>query len=49
MPRFALNATSNRICLQLPPQWLEDHPLTRADREEEARYLADAGFELDFC
>ena len=48
MPRFRVVVTSHRLRLEFPPQWLEGHPLTRADLEEESRYLVDAGFELDF-
>jgi len=48
MPRLALEATGNRLRLELPAGWLQEHPLTRADLEEEARYVAEAGFELDF-
>jgi exopolyphosphatase/guanosine-5'-triphosphate,3'-diphosphate pyrophosphatase len=48
MPRFEITVTSNRIYLEFPPQWLDGYPLTRADLEEESRYLVDAGFELDF-
>ncbi len=34
--------------LRFPPGWLEAHPLTAADLEEEARTLRAAGFELRF-
>jgi exopolyphosphatase/guanosine-5'-triphosphate,3'-diphosphate pyrophosphatase len=49
LPRFTLEATGNRLRLELPAGWLEAHPLIQADLQEEARYLADAGFELDFA
>jgi exopolyphosphatase/guanosine-5'-triphosphate,3'-diphosphate pyrophosphatase len=49
MPRFTLVVTGNRLELRLPDGWLEGHPLTRADLEEEAAYLRESGFELDFC
>jgi exopolyphosphatase/guanosine-5'-triphosphate,3'-diphosphate pyrophosphatase len=48
MPRFTLAATGNRLELRLPEGWLDGHPLTRADLEEEAGYLRESGFELDF-
>jgi exopolyphosphatase/guanosine-5'-triphosphate,3'-diphosphate pyrophosphatase len=48
MPRFTIKVTSHRIQLEFPAQWLDCHALTRADLEEEARYLRDAGFDLDF-
>jgi len=28
---------------------LDAHPFTRADLEEEARYLEAAGYDFDFC
>jgi exopolyphosphatase/guanosine-5'-triphosphate,3'-diphosphate pyrophosphatase len=48
IPRMRLEATGNRLTLELAPGWLDAHPLTRADLEEEGRYLAAAGFDLDF-
>ena len=35
-----------RLDLRFPTGWLEQHPLTRADLELEARLLRKAGFEL---
>jgi exopolyphosphatase/guanosine-5'-triphosphate,3'-diphosphate pyrophosphatase len=49
MPRFTLAAQGERLALRLPPGWLDEHPLTRADLEEEALYLGVAGLELDFA
>lgn len=48
MPRFTLAVTGNRLELRLPDGWLEGHPLTRADLEEESAYLRESGFELAF-
>jgi exopolyphosphatase/guanosine-5'-triphosphate,3'-diphosphate pyrophosphatase len=49
IPRFRVQAEGNHVQLTLPGGWLDAHPLTRADLEEEASYLEAAGFELDFC
>ena len=48
LPGFTLAATGNRLELRLVEGWLEGHPLTRADLEEEAAYLRESGLELDF-
>jgi hypothetical protein len=32
-----------------PEGWLSENPLTRTDLEREARYLRDAGFELNLA
>jgi exopolyphosphatase/guanosine-5'-triphosphate,3'-diphosphate pyrophosphatase len=34
------------VQLRFPERWLDDHPLTRADLDEERRYLKRAGFTL---
>jgi len=49
IPRIRLEARERRIQLTLPGGWLDAHPLTRADLEEEARYLEAAGYDFDFC
>jgi exopolyphosphatase/guanosine-5'-triphosphate,3'-diphosphate pyrophosphatase len=36
-----------RLELRFPAGWLDEHPLTRADLEAEARYLKKAGFRLE--
>lgn len=36
------------LCLRFPPDWLDDHPLTAADLEAEARMLGATGFKLRF-
>jgi exopolyphosphatase/guanosine-5'-triphosphate,3'-diphosphate pyrophosphatase len=46
LPPFALRGEGKRVRLAMPTGWLEEHPLTAADLEQEARYLDAAGFEL---
>jgi exopolyphosphatase/guanosine-5'-triphosphate,3'-diphosphate pyrophosphatase len=43
---YRLHAEDNRIVLGLPATWIEAHPLTWADLEQEQRYLRAAGIEL---
>lgn len=47
LPEFDLEAGKKRLALRLPPGWLDEHPLTRADLERETRYLAQLGIVLD--
>jgi exopolyphosphatase / guanosine-5'-triphosphate,3'-diphosphate pyrophosphatase len=46
LPKLTLAASDNALRLTFPAQWLETHPLTRADLESEAAYLKAAGFKL---
>lgn len=47
LPPFTLNVSNKtRIELCLDTTWLQQHPLTQADLEQEKVYLANAGFEL---
>lgn len=46
LPPFVLAAERNTLTLTLPPRWLDDQPLTRADLESEVAALADGGFAL---
>lgn len=48
-PYPMLTATEERLSLRFPPGWIEDHPLTRLELEEEAQRLAVAGIALDFA
>lgn len=48
LPEIRLEAAKRSIRLRFPPRWLDDHPLTRADLEQEASYLAAAGYSLHF-
>ncbi|MEX2475342.1 exopolyphosphatase [Marinobacter sp.] len=45
-PAFRLHADKNRLTLEFPEGWLEQRPLTLADLENEADYLAKQGFTL---
>lgn len=47
LPEFNLEVGKKRLALRMPPGWLEEHPLTRADLERETRYLAQLGIVLD--
>ena len=46
LPELELTIDGPRVHLGLPPGWLAEHPLTRADIEQERSYLAAPGFEL---
>lgn len=48
LPSLRLRVKGSEITLEFPSGWLEDHPLTRADLLEEARYLKRADFNLNF-
>ena len=45
-PPFVLKAKKERLRLHFPHGWLEEHPLTRAVLEEEARYLQAIDYRL---
>ncbi len=46
LPTLAVRARTDRLELGLPGEWLAEHPLTRADLEDEAGLLARVDFEL---
>lgn len=46
LPPLQLQADGSRLTLLFPPGWLDAHPLTRADLEQEAAYLEKAGVRL---
>lgn len=48
-PHPLLTAREDGLVLGFPPHWLDDHPLTRYELEEEAQRLAAAGIQLDFA
>jgi len=48
LPALALRVHQQRMELRFPDRWLDEHPLTRADLEGEARFLRKAGFRLEF-
>ena len=49
LPGVAALARGESLSVAFPPGWLDAHPLTRADLEQEQAYLADAGIELGFA
>jgi exopolyphosphatase/guanosine-5'-triphosphate,3'-diphosphate pyrophosphatase len=48
LPPLTLVVNQQRLELRFPVGWLEEHPLTRADLEAEARYLRKAEVRLEF-
>jgi exopolyphosphatase/guanosine-5'-triphosphate,3'-diphosphate pyrophosphatase len=48
LPVFKLKAEKKTLSVTFPKQWLAAHPLTRADLEQEAGYLAELGVKLAF-
>ncbi|MFU8896528.1 MAG: exopolyphosphatase [Gammaproteobacteria bacterium] len=47
-PALEVSATRRKLRLELPDGWLAAHPLTYADLEQEARYLAVLDLKLRF-
>lgn len=47
-PVPALSADGRRLKMRFPEGWLDEHPLTRADLDIEARFLHKAGFRIKF-
>ncbi len=48
LPVIKLKADQNKIKLVFPEEWLEEHPLTMADLEQESEYLETADYGLSF-
>lgn len=48
LPIIKLKIEKKVLYLTFPRQWLDAHPLTRADLEQETAYLAEAGVKLEF-
>lgn len=48
-PHTTLERRGNAIALRFPEGWLNDHPLTSADLEQEAEYLRGADLVLNFA
>jgi len=48
LPQPQLSASKKTLQLELPVDWLDENPLTRADLETEAAALAVAGYRLRF-
>jgi exopolyphosphatase/guanosine-5'-triphosphate,3'-diphosphate pyrophosphatase len=48
LPAFTLSAQDNAVDLRFPEDWLNQHPLTQADLEQELAYIKEAKFTLSF-
>ncbi|MGB5210881.1 MAG: Ppx/GppA phosphatase family protein [Gammaproteobacteria bacterium] len=46
LPEISLRAGGDRLKLQFPDGWIDEHPLTKADLEQEAVYLRALGVKL---
>ena len=49
LPGVAALAKDEALSVAFPPGWLDGHPLTRADLEQEQAYLAAVGIRLQFA
>jgi exopolyphosphatase/guanosine-5'-triphosphate,3'-diphosphate pyrophosphatase len=47
LPLIRLSAAKKKIELNISNNWLDEHPLTHADLETEARHLDDIGYALE--
>jgi exopolyphosphatase/guanosine-5'-triphosphate,3'-diphosphate pyrophosphatase len=47
-PPIRIEASKRKLQLQFPGGWLDSHPLTRADLEQEARHLTALDLKLSF-
>ncbi len=47
LPQIRANAGDVSLTLQFPDGWLDEHPLTRADIEQEQEFFRAAGYELN--
>jgi exopolyphosphatase/guanosine-5'-triphosphate,3'-diphosphate pyrophosphatase len=48
LPALQLDADADKLVLQFEAGWLDAHPLTQADLEQEAAYMRGVGFGLEF-
>lgn len=48
LPRLRVDADANQLSLRFAGDWLDEHPLTRADLTAEAECLQAVNFRLDF-
>jgi exopolyphosphatase/guanosine-5'-triphosphate,3'-diphosphate pyrophosphatase len=46
LPRIAAAGTKKSLSIAFPPEWLEEHPLTRADLDAESKVLKKVGYDL---
>lgn len=47
LPKITLKASDNKLVVRLPGDWLNNHPLTRLDLEQEREFLVNAPLELE--
>ncbi len=47
LPRISLQADGNRLKVSIPPEWLNAHPLTRLDLEQESDFLEAVPLRLE--
>jgi exopolyphosphatase/guanosine-5'-triphosphate,3'-diphosphate pyrophosphatase len=47
IPLFKIRMNDSRVCLALPAEWMDNHPLTMADLEYEQTALQTLGFRLE--
>ena len=48
LPAITYRTKDQKLIMEFPENWLEHHPLTQADLEQEAGYLAQADIKLSF-
>jgi exopolyphosphatase/guanosine-5'-triphosphate,3'-diphosphate pyrophosphatase len=48
LPKIELSASDNALTISFPEQWLDQHPLTLADLEQERDYLQAIKWSLNF-
>jgi exopolyphosphatase/guanosine-5'-triphosphate,3'-diphosphate pyrophosphatase len=48
LPAFTLEGDKKHLALHMPPGWLQEHLLTRADLQREAKHLTQIGVTLAF-
>ncbi|MDA8016419.1 MAG: exopolyphosphatase [Thermoanaerobaculia bacterium] len=46
LPQLRMRAKKKRLWLDFPAGWLEEHPLTAADLDQESAYMSSVGFKL---
>ena len=47
-PKLKLKVDSSSIHITFPDDWLDDHPLTVVEMEQESKYLRNIGYKLTF-
>ena len=47
-PEMQLTADGRSLAIAFPEGWLDEHPLTRADLEQEATYLKAVKYRLSY-